>query len=602
MKRILCVLLLLAGGVQAEDKRPNIVWLISEDNSVHYSKLYFESGAEMPSVAALADDGVIFNHAFSVAPVCSAARSMLATGCYGSRIGTQFHRRQKSVPLPEGVKPVYTMFREAGYYTSNKTKTDYNFTAKGMAGWHSKNNWRGRKEGQPFFHKQTFGSSHEGSLHRTGKGAVADDVFVQPRHPNTPLFRLTNKTYNRLINKVDQQIGQVVKQLEADGLLEDTFIFYFGDHGGVLPGSKGYAYQTGLHVPMVMRIPESFKHLVDLKPGTRVDGFVEFVDMGATAMHLAGITPPPGIDGKPFIGAGISAADFAKRDEAFGLADRFDEKYDLVRTLRKGKYSYMRSYQPFNFDGMMNEYRYKMAAYREWWDLYKKGELTAEAALFFETRAPEALYDLKADPYETRNLADDPKYAEVLKELREGLQARIKAMPDLSLYPESHLMQHAFENPVAFGQEHKQEIGELLDVADLMLLPYKDASAGIKAALASDNPWKRYWALTVCSVFKDQAAEFYDRAATLAADDKQDLVRARAAQFLAIAKGEDPRPVFMDILATNSNAGEVGIILNMVVMLRDGAPNIDFKITPQAVVAKGNDPVTRRVRYLSKRK
>ena len=602
MKSVLCVLFLLASGVLAEQKRPNIVWLISEDNSVHYSKLYFDTGAEMPNVAKLAEEGVIFNHAFSVAPVCSAARSMLATGCYGSRIGTQFHRRQFSVPLPEGVKPVYTMFREAGYYTSNKNKTDYNFTAKGMAGWHSQNNWRGREEGQPFFHKQTFGSSHEGSLHRVKNGEVAKDVFVQPRHPNTPLFRLTNKTYKRIITKVDQQIGQVVKQLEADGLLEDTFIFYFGDHGGVLPGSKGYAYQTGLHVPFVVRIPKNFKELVDLEPGTREDGFIEFVDIAPTSMHLAGITPPPGIDGEPMMGPGITKKMRDMRLEAFGLADRFDEKYDLVRTLRFGKYSYVRSYQPFNFDGMMNEYRYKMAAYREWWDLYKKGELTPEAAQFFKTRAPEALYDLEKDPYETTNLAGIPKYAGVVKQLREGLQVRMKGMPDLSLYPESHLLKHAFKNPVAFGQAHKGEIAELLDVADLMLLPYDKASAGIKEALESDNVWKRYWALTVCSVFKAEAAEFYDRAVVLAKDDEQDLVRARAAQFLAIARGDDPRPVFMDILATNANAGEVGIILNMVVMLRDGEPAVDFVITPQDVIAKGNDPVTRRVRYLSRSK
>ncbi len=588
----------VVGVVSGAEKRPNFVWLISEDNSVHYSKLYFDSGAEMPQISKLAEEGVIFNHAFSVAPVCSAARSILATGCYGSRIGTQFHRKVVTVPLPKDVTPVYAVMGAAGYYTSNKTKTDYNFISSSDHYWNSKKDWRGRAEGQPFFHKQSFGVSHEGALQRANKGGIEDPVFVNPRHPNTPLFRQANQAYNDINTTMDGQVGAVVDQLEKDGLLEDTFIFYFGDHGGVLPGSKGYAYETGLHVPFVVRIPKNFKHLVDLKPGTRTDGFVSFVDFGPTIMHLAGLEPPKGVDGVPFMGKGISKADLEKRDEAFGIADRFDEKYDLVRTLRKGKWKYMRSYQPFNFDGLHNGYRYRMAAFREWRDMYKAGKLTDVAAQFFEPRDAEALYDIEKDPYETVNLAKDPAYVKTTVMMRERLRERVKGLPDLSMYPESYLIEKAFGNPVAFGLAHKKEIGELLDVADLALQPYADAKAGIGAALQSDNPWKRYWALTACSSFGKTASDFIEAAKALAAKDGNGLVRTRAAEFLALIGAQAPQAVIMDVLANSTSVHEVGIVLNTATLLQDGTPSYDFTITRADVGAEGvSDPVVRRLDY-----
>ncbi len=584
-------------AASSKKARPNIVWLMSEDNSKHYMKLFDENGAETPRIAEMAKSGVLFMRAFSNCPVCSAARSVLATGCYGSRIGTQFHRKFKTVPMPQGLAPIPALMKQAGYYTSNKTKTDYNFSYKG-ATWDSRKDWRGRKPGQPFFHKQQFGVTHESGLHRANKGGTDEKIFVAPCHPDTPLFRQANKAYKELHAKMDAQIGSVVDALKKDGVLEDTFVFYFGDHGGVLPGSKGYVYETGLHVPLVVRIPENFKHLVDLKPDSSVGGFVSFIDFAPTALNLVGAEVPKQMDGKPFMGPGVALDEVNKRDETFGMADRFDEKYDFVRTLRKGKYKYMRSYQPFNFDGLWNNYRYIMQSYKEWWKLYKEGKLTKEAALFFEPRAPEALYDIDKDPYEVNNIAADPANVKTLADMRSRLQSRVKGMPDLSFFPESELAKKAWGNPVKFGQDNKARIAELIDIADLSLIPLASAKDKIAAALESKDPWARYWGLIVCSCFGKQAESFVASAKKLAAADAEPLVRVRAAEFLALIGAAEPQKVIMDVLATAGHPLEALLTLNTVVLLRDGKPGYKFEIKADDIKATCRD-VSWRLAYLN---
>lgn len=566
--------------------RPNIVWLISEDNSVHYSKLYFETGADMPNIRKLAEEGVIFNHVFSVAPVCSVARSTLATGSYPSRLGMQFHRRSKAVTLPASVRPVFELMHEAGYYTSYYRKNDFNFKAD-MGKWDANGDWRGRGADQPFFHKHQFGITHESNLQRTNTGGTEAPEFVMTRHPNTPLFRQAQRAYLTLNETMDQQLGELVDQLREEGVLEDTFIFYFGDHGGVLPGSKGYLYETGLHVPFVVRIPKNFQHLVDLQPDTRTDGFVEFVDLGPTTLHLAGISVPEGMDGRPFMGPGVTRADLESRVEAIGIADRFDEKYDLVRSLRKGKLKYLRNYTPFNFHGMSNIYRYKMASYREWRDLHKAGKLTPLQERFFVTRPVEELYDVVRDPYETVNLATDPAYADALVELRGRLAERLKTMPDLSFIPERDLVEQAVDAPVAFGQAQQARIAGLIDVADLALQSFSDAQPGIEAALAATDPIQRYWGLIACSIFNEQARVFRDTAKQLAALDPDLLVRARAAEFLAIIHAEDPQPVLLDVLAKSESMLETTQVLNIITLLQDGEWGYIFDLDPTKIRTRG---------------
>ena len=586
--------------------RPNVVWIVSEDNSIHYMDLFFEGGAKTPHIAALAKDGLTFRNAFSNSPVCSVARTTLATGCYGPRIGTQYHRKYKQSVL-HGQKLFSAYLRDAGYYTSNNSKTDYNATPTKDA-WDESSNkasWRKRSDkSQPFFHMQSHANSHESSLHfrrnvfeNQKTKHDPSKVKLADYFPDTPLFRYTHAYYLDRMQIIDDIVGDTVAKLTQDGLLEDTFIFYFGDHGGVLPRGKGYIYESGLHVPLVVRVPENFKHLVDLSRGSAVDGFVSFIDFGPTVLNLAGVKVPQPMDGTAFLGSGISMADVNKRDTAFGYADRFDEKYDLLRSIRKGKYQYIRCYQPFLPDGLQNNYRYRMLAYEQWREMHKAGKLNKAQRQFFEAKPVELLYDTQADPHEVNNLAASAEHQAVLNDFRARLNRRLKAMPDLSFYPESHLVAHALDDAVTFGQQHKADIAAMVDIADLALKPFNDAKPRIAAALKSHKPMQRYWAAMVCSSFGKQAGEFAGEAGKLADGDPSEVVRIRVAEFLGVIGNRNPQPILADVINTTNSAVVATEALNSVTYFTDFT-KYKVDMTSLKPAAKG-DGINRRIDYLN---
>lgn len=602
-------LVLVVFSIAKGADRPNIVWLVSEDNAAEYLKLYNPHGVTLPNIESLAAQGLIFDHAFSNAPVCSVARSTLISGCYAPRVGAQFHRRLVKVPLPSGLKMFPTYLREAGYYCTNNSKQDYNFEANPGV-WDQSSNrasYQNRKPGQPFFHVQNYAVTHESSMHfkshkysEKRAGSDADGSAVPPYLPDSPLARFTHEAYLKKHLQLDQQIGQFIAQLKSENLLEDTIIFYFGDHGGVLPRSKGYIYESGLHVPLVVAIPDQWKHLSPGQAGDRVKGFVSFVDFAPTVLHLAGVEVPGEIDGRPFLGKGVERNELDQRDKSYGYADRFDEKYDLVRSIRRGKFKYIRSYQPFNPDLSFNDYRYRQLLYQQWKRKFDAGELSSSQAQFFKPRSPEALYDLDADPFELKNLAIDPSHRSTLLSLRGELATWVKAMPDLSFYPESELIESAWKNPVAFGQLHKREIGELVDIADLSLIPFTEAAPALKVALGSENPWKRYWALVACSCFGEEAAEWASTIAEITTKDSEPLVRMRAAEFLGISGTGDPVPLLATILEKSESDAEALLILNSIAILHDGPKHYKFPKSNVTSTKGSGQLIKDRLRYLSK--
>ncbi len=610
MRLVLFIISLVGTAAIAAD-RPNIVWIVSEDNSKHWLRLYEEGGAAMPNIEKLAENGLVFQNAFSNAPVCSVARSTLITGSYAPRIAAQYHRRGAMAPMPEGLRMFPHYLREAGYYTTNNSKTDYNLSDKGM--WDESSNkatYRNRGFEQPFFHVQNFGRTHEGQLHFTEEfmeeNATETDphaIKVFPYHPDTPVFRYTYAKFQDHHIETDAQMGGFLARLKDDGVADDTIVFYYGDHGGVLPRGKGYAYESGLNVPLVVYAPEKWRHLLPVNAGKSVDGFVSFIDFGPTVLNLAGVDVPETMDGKPFLGEGVTARDLDRRDEAFGYADRFDEKYDLVRTFRKGKYKYIRNYQPFNFDGLFNDYRYKMLAYREWSAMYQAGELNAVQSQFFEPREAEALYDIEKDPHETNNLADDPRSASVLRDLRQRLTNQVKEISDLSFLPEPAMLSEALSNPVQFGRENQDRIGKLVDTANLSLLPFAKAKSGIAKAFKSNDPWVRYWGAIVCSSFGKEAWSFTETAKNLVKNDANNLVRVRAAEFLALIGAVKPQKAIYLSLKNAESEVEANLILNTVALLQDGQPGYEFNINlgifPKQWRSNVRGNVSRRLAYFT---
>ena len=587
-------------------KRPNFVFIVSEDNSIHYLRLYGNKLGITPNIERLADNGLTFNHAFSGAPVCSVARSTLATAMHAPRVGFQYHRKSALASLPPGVKPWSQVLRENGYYTTNNAKTDYNFNVNRKEVWDMSSNkatWRNRpNKAMPFFHMQSFADSHESRLHfplkqmETPTKTSPDDVMLQPYFPDTPIMRYTKARYYDRIRVIDSQVGKIVNQLKEDGILEDTFVFYFGDHGGVMPRSKGYAYESGLHVPLVVRIPENFKKLIDHKRGTRTNGFVSFIDFGPTLLNLASISVHKELDGQAFFGKGVSAADLANRDEVFGHADRFDEKFDMVRTYRKGKWKYIRNYQSYYADGLQNNYRYRQLAYDNWRNLYRAERLNPVQRQFFERRSAEQLFNLEKDPHEVTNLAADPDQSKRLAEMRELLKNKMKSINDLSFYPENRMVTTALNDGVAFGREHSKQISRLSDLADTALRPFSEVKQALASSLQSKGALRRYWALKVCSNFGEKAKSLAIAAMPLLNDENL-MVRVRAAEFLGSIKAVDPMPTLYGVVNNAETEQALMIAFNTIVYLRD---QVGHKYDPEKVKLKFNKgEVYRRVQYLA---
>ena len=577
--------------------------------------LYTKGGAKMPTISSLASEGVVFDNAFSNAPVCSVARSTLITGVYAPRIGTQYHRRMSKVKLPDNVKPLPVYLKDAGYYTTNNAKEDYNFIKEGEIWDESsgKASYKNRNEGQPFFHVQNFHNTHEGQLHFDNehlesalKNNNLDSIKPFPYHPDTPTFRYTQSLLHNHHKDVDKEIAKIIDDLEKEGLIDDTIIFYYGDHGGVLPRSKGYIYESGLNVPMVVRVPKKFKNLSPFKSGSRTSSFVEFVDLVPTVLSIAGIAIPNSVDGKPFLGKSLKKRKLEKQNITFGYADRFDEKYDLVRSVRKGKFKYMRNYQPFNVDGLYNFYRYKMLAYKEWYKLYQDGKLNTVQSQFFEARLPEALYNIDEDPHETNNLANDKNYNETLMELRNELNNHLVSINDLSFLPEPHLLKNGLQDIVGYSEKNKDLIKRLIETSNLSLYDYDEVSSKLKDALNDDNPWVRYWGVIVNSIFGNKALENTEKINFIFENDPENLVRMRAAEFMLLNNLKISKSEINSLLKSSNYEAEANLMLNTLANIKtknsDYILDLNKEVFPDnwlPPIRNENALVNRRMNYLT---
>lgn len=424
-------------------KQPNVLWISAEDISPSLG-CYGDSYALTPRLDQLASEGLRFTRCFTHAGVCAISRSGLITGMYPVSIGSQHMRSQ--IELPSNVKAFPEYLRAAGYWTTNRSKTDYNFPPPKKA-WDENSpnarDWRGRAAGQPFFSVINLTTTHESQIRGKFGETLHDPAKAQlpPYIPDTPVTRRDWARYADLLTTLDQQVAAILDQLEADGLAEETIVFFWGDHGQGLSRGKRWLYDSGTRTPLIIRWPGK------LSAGSVCDDLVCFLDFAPTMLRLAGVDVPSHLQGRvlPPVEKGIAAVgsrlSAVGREYVFGHRDRMDETYDLIRSARDTRFKYIRNYAPRRSYAQNITYMNQMPTMREMRRLHAEGSLTGAPALYFrETKPVEELFDTEADPHEVVNLAERPEHAETLKRMRVALERWQEDVGDSGLIPEPLLV------------------------------------------------------------------------------------------------------------------------------------------------------------------
>lgn len=495
--------------------RPNILWIVAEDLSPVIPS-FGDSTIVTPNLSRLAKEGVCYDRMFSPSGVCSPSRAAIATGMYPTHIGANHMRTgpwfadvpqsfidnyakgamppgiipYEAIPQPE-VKMMSEYLRGQGYYCTNNAKQDYQFK-KSLMAWDecsTKAHWRNREEGQPFFSIFNMEVTHESRIWAKAKDSlwVSEDldVPVPPYLPTTDSSLMDIRRMYSNIKEMDQRVGELLKELEDDGLLENTIVFWYTDHGGPLPRQKRLTYDSGLRVPMIIRFPNGER------AGSREGRLLSFIDFAPTVLSLVGIEPPEYIDGKAFLG---EFKEDSERDYIHAAADRFDETAaDPIRTVRDPRYKLIRYYDTHKPMFYPVGYREQMPIMRELHRLKNKGALTAEQALWFRDTKPEIeLFDTELDPHELVNLAGKEEFEEIQKRLTSELDSWLASFEDLNMLPEIELMAELW--PDGIQPVTSAPVLENTENGVALASETEGASIGYKIIRGQDttNSWRLY--------------------------------------------------------------------------------------------------------------
>lgn len=404
---------LIASASQGAEERPNILWITIEDWGPDLS-CYGTKGIDTPHVDKLAAEGIRYQWAFTTSPVCSTSRSAMMTGFHQNYIGANQHRESKKQPLPHGIQPIPHLFAKAGYFTALMSrKIDCNFVPNSRSELFMGEDWNERKPGQPFFARITFGGTHRAWKRDPQRPISADDVELPPYYADTPFVRRDWANGLEQMQLVDREVGQLLKRLEEEGLAENTLVIFIGDHGRCHIRGKQFLYDGGIRIPMIIRWPGK------VAPGQVSDQLAMSIDLCATILAAAGIEAPV-----PLHGLNLFGEEIKQRPYVFAARDKMDETHDSMRAIRSKDFKLILNLMPER--PWLQYNRYKESAYpvlAEMNVLYLQGKLTPAQAAFFAPTKPEVeLFDLRNDPHEVNNVADDPAYAEVKAELLAALE------------------------------------------------------------------------------------------------------------------------------------------------------------------------------------
>jgi N-sulfoglucosamine sulfohydrolase len=511
--------LFLAGNLAAETPtRPNILLLMAEDMSARVGA-FGDTVAVTPNLDALANQGVRYTNTFTTAGVCSPSRAAHILGMHQISTGTQHMRAGRgsgpgyaAVPPPE-VKAYPELLRAAGYYTFTDRKLDYQFSGvRNGTGpftiWDTEGvrDWHGNQGGRPFFGLINFQATHESGIFtplgnmpqsrthflmqalrwwtldsiQTGVVSPAD-IILEPYYPDTPTVRQDIARHYDNIAHMDAEVGNILKNLQKDGLADSTIVIWTTDHGDGLPRAKRELYDSGLKVPMIIYWPEAYRP-DDTIPGQADKRLISFVDLAPSILKLAGIAPPEHLQGRDFL-----SPDSPERTYVYASRDRIDEVPDRQRAVRDDRFKYIRSWHPDLPGGHPLAFRNNINMAREMQSLYAQGKLNKAQRLWFEAPGEERLFDLEADPFELADVSKDPAYAQTLIRMRNALDDWLVGIRDWSDIPESSMAEQ-----FAPGGIQKQTPVPDASIVD-GVLSVKSKNEGSSIAYSVDgSPWQLY--------------------------------------------------------------------------------------------------------------
>tara|TARA_B100001996_G_scaffold188750_1_gene144453 strand:- start:918 stop:2327 length:1410 start_codon:yes stop_codon:yes gene_type:complete len=443
------------------DKRPNVVWFVYEDQSQDFFPEYSNTPMNLPAIEALADDGVVFKNMHSPSAVCAPSRSAIITGMYPTTLGTHNMRTYNSyktaaglpnqaelgIPsyspeFPEYIRPFTEYLREAGYYCTNNSKEDYNFKISDNA-WDESSNkahWKNREKNQPFFSIFNFNVCHESGIWNKNKDSILVDkskIIIPPYFPDNDIIRHDMAVnYSNLI-RADRKLLKLINELKKEEEYDNTYIFFYSDHGGPFPRHKRAIYQSGTKVPLIIKAPKG--KLIENDPSD----LISFIDLAPTLLSISGINIPEYIQGKAFLGS----QKVNSHKLIFTATDRFDGEIDKIRAVFDGRYKFIKNYNQ-NIPHALNvQYRLQMPMMQELLRLKNNGSLNEVQKKWFESPKPkEEFYDVLNDPYEINNLINEPQYIDIIDNLRTSLIKWREDSNDLGDIPEMELIPDKYLN------------------------------------------------------------------------------------------------------------------------------------------------------------
>ncbi len=532
---------------------PNILWITCEDISP-FLGCYGDTNARTPNIDKLAGESLLYTKAFVTAPVCAPVRSALVTGVHATSLGTQHLRSE--VKLPEQIRCFPQFLRSAGYYCTNNYKKDYNFIDVDV--WDESSHeahWHGRSGDQPFFSVFNFVSTHQGQINGSDEEFFdkyssklepherhdPDKLSFPPYYPDTPFVRKIWARYYNLITFMDKQVADLLAQLAADSLADNTIVFFFSDHGLGIPRFKRTLYDTGLHVPLIIRFPARYQSLSPGRPGRKIDRLVSSVDFAPTVLSLLGLPIPDYIQGTAFAGKKAGPA----REYIFAAASRVDEAYEFSRCVRDERYKYIRNFMPHLPYIPPSEYPDRAEIMKELRRAAAEDDLSkAQRALWAPTKPVEELYDTLADPHEIENLVDSAQHARTLERLRGVLRKWMLRTRDTGLLPEAEMHIRA-EGSTPYEMAHssrKYAQRRIFAAADLVGKGSKNLPRLTRLLSDSDSA-ARYWAVIGLTAMGREAEPAADSLAALLEDPAPNVRFAAAGALCKLDSCEDALPV-----------------------------------------------------------